>query len=544
MNRDAQTSGNRGPSRPGLVLAAIVVLGLGLRLWGIDWGRPRVDLNPDELNILEVTSGITFGDLDPGFYSYSGLTFHLNFFSGELLEILAGPLGRFDQLLLHRLWSVLWGTLTILVVYCLARDLLGSRRAGLFAAAGMAITPLHLWDSHLGTTDVPLAFWMVLATWAGVRAYRRPELRRFVVGGMAVGFGVGVKFNAALAGVTFLAAAVAAKREDRLRSWGEVAGRLLAAGLASIVSFAVSSPYSLINLRETVAAFWFEWRHVRAGHFGFDLLAEGWQYHRGVYQLAAALPFAFGFALYGLVLVGLVRFARRRPGADVAVGTAFVALYFLSFASYNFVPIRYYLPILPVLLAVSAGLPERLWAEGGWRRALLLGILAYTGLFAATSTSRFSLDTRIEAADWANANLTPEASVVLVEPIFGDAYMPRLEDSRFRLASAPIGDLEGIVAGLRSHPSGYVCLSSLSYQRFYREGDPEKVRLWDWIRRNPEWFERVRVFEGWYLNRDVYTALDPMYGGYFISPTIEFYRFVGRRRVSESSGDSRFAEDS
>jgi hypothetical protein len=33
----------------------------------------------------------------------------------------------------------------------------------------------------------------------------------------------------------------------------------------------------------------------------------------------------------------------------------------------------------------------------------------------------------------------------------------------------------------------------------------------------------VKVFEGDFLNRNPYRRLDPMFAGYFISPTIEFY---------------------
>ena len=137
-----------------IALLAIVVVGLSLRLWSIDWGYPRLDLNPDELNVLQITSGISFDDLDPEFYSYSGLTFHLNFFAGKVVEFFSGSLAPFGQLLINRLWSVFWGTLTIVVVYGAARELLQSRRAGLIAAAAMAVTPIHIWNSHFGTSDI------------------------------------------------------------------------------------------------------------------------------------------------------------------------------------------------------------------------------------------------------------------------------------------------------------------------------------------------------------------------------------------------------
>ena len=33
----------------------------------------------------------------------------------------------------------------------------------------------------------------------------------------------------------------------------------------------------------------------------------------------------------------------------------------------------------------------------------------------------------------------------------------------------------------------------------------------------------VKAFDGDFLNRDLYRRLDPMFAGYFVSPTLEFY---------------------
>lgn len=570
-------------TRRHLVLVALVLaVGLGLRLWAIDWGRPRLDLNPDELLILDVVRGMSLDDPDPDFYSYSGLTFHLDFYAGALLQALGAEIDDFDRLLIQRYWSVLWGTLAILVVWAAARELWGTPSAGALAAAALAITPLHVWDSHFGTTDVGLTLWVTLAIWLALRARRRPSAGRFALAGLAVGLAVAVKFNGLLAAAAVASAAVAARlggpdgggpdgAEPGLQSWMQVVTRGLVAGGTALAAFAAASPYSLLNLRDTLAAFAYESGHVSEGHFGFDVLAAGWQYRRGVYQLVAALPFGFGFALYAVVLGGLVALvvgamrgdARRRGRAAVVL--AFPAVYFAVFASYPFTPIRYYLPLYPVLLVVAAGLLDRWWAgegtllrrdsgEGGgggegeadradgkarpgrgqrWRRWepwAVLAVFAYTTAFTLTSTHRFTEETRMVAAGWADRELTPGARVVYVEPIYELAYMPLLDPQRFELSRAGIRQLDGIVADLAAAPVGYVCLSSLTYNRFYREGRPEMVRAWERIRDNPDHFRPVRTFAGWYLNKRWYRALDPMFDGYFVSPTIELYRYVGPRR--------------
>ena len=191
-----------------LLLVAISLLAIGLRAWGIDWGLPRVDLNPDELNVLEITQRISWDSLDPQFYSYSGLTFHLNFLGTELARLLGFQVDDAAQLLVHRLIGLLFGILTALLVYPIGRRLQLSFEKAAFGALVFAMLPLHVWDTHFAVSDVGLAFWTTLALWMALRAYEAPTLGRFVVGGLVVGAAMATKFNGALSGATFIAVAL------------------------------------------------------------------------------------------------------------------------------------------------------------------------------------------------------------------------------------------------------------------------------------------------------------------------------------------------
>ena len=117
-------------SRHRLLLVLALVLGVLLRFWAIDWGLPRTDLNPDELNVLQITEKISWEHLDPEFYNYSGLTFHLNFLSAEVVKLFGVTADSAMRLLLHRLWAALWGSLTLLLIYPIARELTRRRSTG------------------------------------------------------------------------------------------------------------------------------------------------------------------------------------------------------------------------------------------------------------------------------------------------------------------------------------------------------------------------------------------------------------------------------
>lgn len=524
-------------------LTAILLVAALVRLWGLDWGLPRVDLNPDELNVLQVTQRISWESPDPGFYNYSGLSFHLNFLAAEGARALGLEVGAQEQLWINRLWSVLWGTATVAVIYLAGRMLWSRRRPALLAAGALAILPLHVWDSHFGVTDIPLTFWCALAFLLSLVAYRIPNWRNFLVGGLAVGFAIGTKFSGAVVGSAFIGAAALVAWERRsgpLQAFAMLCG----AGAASLVGFFASSPFSVLNWRATRDAFLYETRHVSGGHFGFDVSAEGWQYHRGTYQLAAAFPFSFGVALYAALVVGLVWFVWRARTAERGLLLLYPLLYVAVNASWIFVPIRYYLPIAGMLLLAAA------WS---WDRALerrprlagfaLLLVFGYTLAFTLSTTARFQSDTRTEAGEWGETRLPPEARVWYGEPVFGASYMPRFtERSDIEVGSVPLERLAMLRGPMRRSPgNGFLVLSSLTFMRSYRQGDPEQIALWEQIRNEPRRFELLESFDDGYLNKRFYSWLDPMFAGYFVSPRIEVYRVPQPpppRRRSTSSPES------
>ncbi|HZS32970.1 MAG TPA: hypothetical protein VFC42_06280, partial [Methylomirabilota bacterium] len=54
----------------------------------------------------------------------------------------------------------------------------------------------------------------------------------------------------------------------------------------------------------------------------------------------------------------------------------------------------------------------------------------------------------------------------------------------------------------------------------------ENVAMWDTVRKGVLPYRLAERFQARYLNWRFYSRLDPMYEGYFVSPTIEIYRRV------------------
>lgn len=552
---------------PLLALGGALLTGLILRLWGIHWGFPRVDLSPDELNVWNISAGLSWQDLDTHFYNYSGLTFYLNFFTAQLARLFGVTLQPHTILLINRLWSVFFGTLTIPLAYLAARDFFSEAKAGAWAAWMVALLPIHVWHSHFGTSDISLVFWITAAFWLALRAFQKPGAARFLLGGLAVGVAIGVKFNGMLAGISFLVAALAAWREKRIRSFPQVMLFLFLAGAAALVGFFLVSPFSIIHLKATVSAFFFESAHVKGGHYGFDLSPGGWPYFPYIYQLFSAFPFSFGLPLYLSAAVGVVFFVLSRKKTEVILGLAFAFLYLGIVASWKFVPSRYYLPVLPITLILASWGAFRLFTTSrGWLRTvawlLAVPLFAYTVAYDISTVDRFRRDTRLEAAHWAEKELPPKSRIILVDPIFDrgfivpadspgpmpfavplsqvmeKSYMPLFDKNLFQVESR---DLNRTINDWRNGRIGrgdILCLSSLVYLRDVRLGKKagERMRLWNTIRRNPRKFRLVKAFDAPFLNRDFFASLDPMFACDFVSPTIEFYAPLTRAKTSGGPG--------
>jgi hypothetical protein len=511
--------------------ALLIAVAAGFRLWGITWGFPRTDLNPDESLVLRTAMKITWADPNPHFYNYCGFIFHVSFLSSEFLKLLGVDLDETGRLLLHRLWTVFWGTLTVPVVFVLARQVGGSIRGAFLAAAFLAITPLHVWESHFGTTDAPLLLFMTSSLVVSIGAAERPNWRRAVLAGLFAGFATGTKYPGAFGAVPFAAAVVIALYDRRLE-WKAAPVLVGLFGAAAIVGSFVVSPYQYIDGIQTIRTFLFELDNVETGHFGFDLNVPGWQYKPYVYEFVAAFPFGLGVALALLVYVGMPWFAWR-PSRARLVALTFVGVFFGITGSWLFVPVRYFMPLFPVLLVAAALLLDTLLLGRRWLGLVVAAIvIGYTAAFTATTTNRFTYDTRNESGEWIEASVPPGSVLLLAHSILR-AYSPLPDPERVPSRLVRLGRLDRLVAeyqqDLAGSPTGakvYVSASGLEYLRYYRTREPDSVAAWDHLRQNPAQYRLIKVFERWYLNKRFYSWLDPMYANYFVAPRIEIYEAV------------------
>jgi Dolichyl-phosphate-mannose-protein mannosyltransferase len=360
-------------------LAAVLVGGLGLRLWGIGQGLPYV-YNADEADHF-VSRAVRMFELglNPHYFANPpAFTYLLHF----LFAIgYGGGSGVRHAFALHpeelytfaRATAAVLGTGAVWLLYATGARLFG-RGVGLLAAAIEAVAFLPVFYAHLALNDAPTLAPLTLSLLgtAGVLAYARR--RDYLLAGVGLGLACASKYTAGIVLVPF-AAAVAARHLD-----GEAGARAIAAialtAAVALLAFLLANPYAALDF----ASFHSELVHQST------LSAEaqgklGAPNSGGVAYYLWSLTWGLGVLPALAALGGAATVWRSQPRLGwLLVPAPLLFLAFMGLQGRYFG--RWLLPIFPILcllaaffaLASARALARRLalwrlWRSGGGARA-------------------------------------------------------------------------------------------------------------------------------------------------------------------------------
>jgi 4-amino-4-deoxy-L-arabinose transferase-like glycosyltransferase len=409
-------------------LAGIILAGAVLRIFPIWFGLPYPQARPDEETALAKALDVIGGELNPDFFHWPSLTFYV--FAGALyaarfaqsLFTEARELTFTEHALIARAVVALAGTMTIFVLFQLARLIAGERQ-GLLAAGFLAVAILHVRESHFAMTDV-LATLLVstsLAHLLRVVTLSASDVAYDVIppgavkwcaaAGLAAGLATSTKYSsAALAASMAAAQALWFLRAPRLvvswRGWMPT----LSYAAAMVGGFVVTTPYAILDYDTFSRDLRFDLTHLSGGH-GVDL-GRGWTYH-----VTHSLPYGVGVPVFVAALCGSVPFARHHGRAAFVLGAFAAAFYFVIGSGYT-VFFRYILPLVPLLClsaAIGVSHAARWLAPSPARRhaVVLAALMAVTAGPALVQAAWFDLvlartDTRVLAGRWLESRLRPD----------------------------------------------------------------------------------------------------------------------------------------
>ncbi len=485
---------------PRVALAVVLVLALGLRLWGLDWQLPW-QFHPDEghytwkaMELLERDSLNPRYFRNPSLFTYVLLgQYKLLGFEPAKASQATTTDGHFRPpsgvAFVGRLNVALMGAATVAAVAWIGRHLLGPW-TGVLSALFLGVAFIHVRDSHYATNDVPATFLLTLSVAACLAIVRRPTWQAYLLAGLFGGLATSTKYNAGL----FVAPLLAAHAVAVWRAWrgGKLPPQpvrsavfpLALAGGVSLAAYLAGTPHTVLDFPK----FWADFRTQS------NFMMERWE---GQATLPPGVPYllalgqGMGWVMLGLAAIGLGLLARRAPSA-VLVLAAYPIAYLLFMLASELFFVRFALPVVPFLCILAACavvlLARTVRAAGrdapigpeisGRGRAGLVGVgLVLAAVLQPTMDSVchnllvMQDDTRALATRWALDNIRPGEKVLVEEYTIRDEVPREYGRPVWGLDMDEL-DVNGVS---RSEPTAplrgsarYIIISSFQYERFSR----------------------------------------------------------------------------
>lgn len=441
------------PSRlplPGLPLAAVLLLALALRLWGIRYGLPWLFYFHDEPQVVLRALRFGTGDLNPHFFiwpatlllyaafaSFGGL-----FVVGKLAGWWAGKeafaAAYFEDpsafYLLPRFQTVAMGVWGVWLAARLGQAAY-SAPVGIAAALGLALNGLHAHYSHFAHPVTWMASFTLLGLWAAIRIATDGGTRDLVVGAVALGLGVASQYHAGLLVVPLgVAVLIRAVTEPHNRmAW---LGRGAAMIVGGIALWLVVSPYTLIDFHTFRADL--TWITAKTEGSLNGISRGGWEGLNNFFY-ACVIP-ALGGPIAIAAGAGVLFALIRRTRADLVL-LAFTIAYVLVASRAASLNDRYATPLVVPALLFAARVVEALVMEG-WSRARSMIVVPVATAFLCVPTATHLIeddltmtrdDTRVEALRWFEANVPENSRVVLDMLKFWNTATAPVAENRERL---------------------------------------------------------------------------------------------------------------
>lgn len=248
---------------PKTVLTIVLLSGLLLRLYGIDFGLPYL-YEPDEHVHVNIAGRIVADhDLNPHWFGHPATTtiymmsglYAFIFRVGLSLGVFASP-GDFTTFFFQnptviylsgRVMIAVFGVASVLLTYLMARRLF-NRSTGLLAATFLALSPLHVYFSKVIHPDVQMSFFILVAFWFCLDILQRRTWSSYLLAGFFTGLGTATKYPAVIVATTIVLAHILSGPWQ----WSRLS-KLLVSGVASLVGAFMASPFLFLNFGTTLS---------------------------------------------------------------------------------------------------------------------------------------------------------------------------------------------------------------------------------------------------------------------------------------------------
>ena len=427
------------------LLLLIIGMGAGLRVWGLDFGLPyayHIDEPTYVSAALNLGRGAIARQPNPtNFYNILFAEYALFYLIGRSLSWF-GSLADFEALyrgtpatflFLARITSAVMGTLNIAVVYWLGKTTRNTL-VGIGAASFLAVSFLHVRDSHYGVPDVMMTLLVSSAVLLCIVAQRKHSLPILLGASFAAALAFATKWSA-LPVVLPLALAIRAHLSTFESARVTKITIVAMVGLAFIFGVTVGFPQVFIKPEIYLAYMKSEYTSGEAGGFGIWQVdtVPGWVFylqtlHTGMGTIVAIL------SVVGLIWIIVLAVRERNIRYDVIILLVFPITYFLLMGSTRHYFVRYALPLVPFCVVFAAWgidflrfLLIRWFRLDGfdWHLRAVVGVILVAAiLWPLICSLRFDYlltqkDTRTLAKEWIEENIPSGSKIATDWPVHG-----------------------------------------------------------------------------------------------------------------------------
>lgn len=427
--------------RYSLSIGMILLMALGVRVWGIGFGLPYL-YHYDEHFYVNTALKLGNGILANPPYAPTGLANILfveyagYFVFGKIFGLFSSA-NEFEAIfrsdpstfyLLARATSAILGVITVAVIYKLGK-LTSSLAVGLIAAAFLSVSFLHVRDSHYAVPDVAMTSFIMIAVTLAAVGMHRNERKYLYLSAVSGGLAIAMKWTALPVALVIAWASLWTEVDERRTFLARLWSRpLFVSVILFILGFAVGTPQMLIEPTPFIRHAFGQLHADQDG--GFEIwqvdTLSGWLFY------GKTLLYGMGLPLLTVGLIGMMRqlfkFLRTANKSSILL-LLFPLIYYLLMGSTRHYFARYAIPLIPFLALFAA---EALAATAVWLKhrqpRLARSLAAVLILFAMVQPFVQSIrhnilltreDTRTLAKKWVESNILTGAKIAVDWQTYG-----------------------------------------------------------------------------------------------------------------------------
>jgi hypothetical protein len=409
-----------------VLFASIVLLGLILRFYKIDWGEGYY-FHPDEYHIAAAVDRLDFpNNMNPKLFSYGSSTVYLIYFTKAVLGNININLATINPILVGRFYSALFSTLTIIVVLLLTYQITKNEAFAALAAFLFAVLPGAIQQAHFTTPESFVTFWLLLSLLLIVKAVSSRVGKFMELSAVAFGIAVATKISSLIfLPILLIAPFVQAKTKLSGNKLAIVTLHSIKLGLIAFFITIFIFPHIFLDHTAFISSMRYE-TGVGGGNPVVFYTRQFINTTPIAFQFTKILPYTLGvgvllLGLAGILLALIKLFRTLKTNRKLFLVVLTFLLLFLTNSFFFAKWTRFIAPTFPFWCIFSSYLLFHLFGKptSPTRRKLatllLTLVLLTTTLWSSMFFSIYSkVDVRITATRWIQTNI-PKGSVLLTE---------------------------------------------------------------------------------------------------------------------------------